>query len=197
MITSPLLSDIQLVQNIKNNFEVEESIKGLLDYHEKLINKISYKYVVPLTNSGSSIEEIEKEKYYIVYKAALSFNDKRKTKFSSYLGSFVRWYCLNRINRHEDWKFVSDTPFENLPELEAKNKTGEKINFEYIENLLDLFDDKKIKKLFELRFFSGDRLLSWNKIGKVMGGVSGQTVNNWYRKNIKVLQSRAASEYNK
>lgn len=190
------MSDIELVQNIKNNISVEESIQGLIDYHDKLINKISYKYVVPLVNSGSSIEEIEKEKQYIIYKAALSFNKKRKTKFSSYLGSFVRWYCLNRINRHDDWKFMSDIPLGDLPENESKVKFDNKVNMEYIENLLNLFKDKKVKKLFELRFFSGDKLLSWNKIGEMMGGISGQTVNNWYRKNIKILKSRALSEYN-
>ena len=190
------MSDIELVQNIKNNISVEESIQGLIDYHGKLINKISYKYVVPLVNSGSSIEEIEKEKQYIIYKAALSFNKKRKTKFSSYLGSFVRWYCLNRINRHDDWKFMSDIPLGDLPENESKVKFDNKVNMEYIENLLNLFKDKKVKKLFELRFFSGDKLLSWNKIGEMMGGISGQTVNNWYRKNIKILKSRALSEYN-
>jgi len=192
------MTDIELVKNIKNDVEVEESIKGLLEFHGKLINKISYKYVTPLHNSGSSIEEIEKEKQYIIYKAALSFNDKRKTKFSSYLGSFVRWYCLNRINGHDDWKFASDTPFENLPEFESeKHQSENKADKEYLHNLLNSLDDKKIKKMFELRFFSGDRLLSWNKIGKIMGGVSGQAVNNWYRKNIKVLKSRVASEYNK
>ena len=127
------MSDIELVQNIKNNISVEESIQGLIDYHGKLINKISYKYVVPLVNSGSSIEEIEKEKQYIIYKAALSFNKKRKTKFSSYLGSFVRWYCLNRINRHDDWKFMSDIPLGDLPENESKVKVDNKVNMEYIE----------------------------------------------------------------
>lgn len=184
--------DTEFVQNIKENKNVEDSIKGLIDLHQKLINKISYKYVMPLNQSGSSIEEIEKEKQYIVYKAALSFNDKRKTKFSSYLGSFVRWYCLNRINRSDDWKFTIDAPLDNVPEATSPDSS----TLEYVENLLNGFDDDKVKKVFELRFFSGDKLLPWNEIGSKMGGISGQTANNWYRKGVKLLRSRATSDSN-
>lgn len=183
--------DTELVQNIKENKDVEESIKGLIDLHQKLINKISYKYVNPLHQSGSSIDEIEKEKSYIVYKAALSFNDKKKTKFSSYLGSFVRWYCLNRINQTTDWKFTVDAPLDNIPEVAAPDSS----TMEYVESLLNGFDDDKVKKVFELRFFSGDKLLPWNEIGEKMGGISGQTANNWYRRGVKLLKNRAISNF--
>lgn len=181
--------DTELVQNIKNNIDIEESIKELLSFHSGLINKISGKYIQPLASSGSSIEEIQKEKEYIIYKAALMFKENKNVKFSSYLGSFVRWYCLNRINRNDDWKFISDEPFNNIAEEKIDTTT-----LEYVKNLLNNIEDKKVKKVFELRYFSGSKLLAWNKIGKLMDGISGQTANNWYRKGIKLLRSRAEAE---
>lgn len=184
-----MLSDIELVQNIKNNIDTEESIKGLINYHAPLINKIAYKYVSPLFNSGSSIEEILKEKEYIIYKAALSFKE-RGVKFSSYLGSFTRWYCLNRINRSEDWKHITESPLDHIA---AKHPIDE-TTMEYVKNLLDNFEDKKVKKIFELRYFSDSRLMSWNKVGKIMGGISGQTANNWFKKGLKLLKSRILSD---
>ena len=181
--------DIELVQNIKNNVNVEECIKELLSRHAALINKIAYKYVSPLFNSGSSIEEILKEKEYIIYKAALTFKE-RGVKFSSYLGSFVRWYCLNRINRNDDWKHITESPLDNIAADYPLDSTA----LEYVTNLLDNFEDKKIKKIFELRYFSDSKLTSWNKVGKIMGGISGQTANNWFRKGIKLLKNRIQAE---
>ena len=187
------MEDLDLVKNIQSNKEMEDSIKSLLDHHEKLINKISYKYVVPLANSGSNIEEIGKEKWFIVYKAAMTYKEKRGTKFSSYLGSYVRWYCLNKINQNEDWKHIKNEPLDHIILEEDDKKNDVAIN--YIKQLLDKFEDKRVKELFELRFFSSYKLLSWNKIGKRMGGVSGQTVNNWYKKAMRVLKSRVWAEY--
>lgn len=185
-----MLLDIELVQNIKNNIDTEESIKGLINYHAPLLNKIAYKYVIPLFNSGSNIEEILKEKEYIIYKAALTFKEEKGVKFSSYLGSFVRWYCLNKINRSEDWKHIIDFPLESI----VADQPIDEITLEYVKSLLNNFTNKKTKKVFELRYFSGSKLMSWDKVGKMMGGISGQTANNWYKRGLKLLSSRVLSD---
>lgn len=186
------MQDINLVQNIKENKNPDENLAILASKHSGLINKISYKYIKPLYDSGSSIEEIEQEKNYIIYKAAISFNENKKTKFSSYLGSYVRWYCLNKINRSDDWKFISETPLENIVDFPAEKIDSSSLD--YVKSLINKIEDEKIKKVFELRFFS-TKFLSWNDIGKQMGGITGQTVNNWYKKTIKLLKNRVAANH--
>lgn len=174
--------DLDLVNNIKQDILVDESITRLLNFHGALINRISSKYTTPLQNSGSSAEEIMKERFYIMYKAALSYKDDRKTKFSSYLGSYTRWYCLNKINKREKVEFVCDEHLENHPAEITDHSTKEHIYY-----LMDKIQDPKIKKVFELRYFSGGKT-SWGKIGKVMG-VSGQSCNNWFRRGLKLINN--------
>lgn len=187
-----MLEDIELVKNIKGDYETDKSINELVQKHGGLIAKISSKYIKPLHDSGSSIEEVFDERNYIVYKAALSFKEERKVKFSSYLGAYVRWYCLNKINQHEDWKFKTDEPLDNLGDIpndtDYKKNTAEKL-----EELLESIEDKKIREVFRLRFFSGRRLMTWDCIGKKMG-VSGQSVNNWAKKGLKLLKARVKRE---
>lgn len=131
------------------------------------------------------MEEIQQEKEFIVYKAARTYKDNRGTKFSSYLGSYVRWYCLNKINKSKDWKHFSDEPLETIPD-EEKDETIQ----EYINYLINSIDDKRTKRVLELRYFSGSKLLSWNKIGEMIGGVSGQTCNNLHSKALRLLGAR-------
>ena len=175
------MSDLDLVNNIKQDILVDESITGLLEFHGALINRISSKYTIPLQNSGSSAEEIMKERFFIIYKAAQTYKEDRKTKFSSYLGSYTRWYCLNKINKKEKCEFVGDEHLENHPAEIIDHSTKEHIHF-----LMEKIQDPKIKKVLEMRYFSGGKTPSWSSIGKVMG-VSGQSCNNWFRRGVKLI----------
>lgn len=176
--------DIELVQNIKENKDSDASLKELLDHHVALMTRVSYKYAKPLLDAGSSIEEINQERLYIIFKAANSFKTDRKVKFSSYLGTFTRWYCLNKINRKESHQFTNDDLLENYP---AERVDGD--SKEHVHYLINKIPDKKIKKVLELRYFSGNvKLMSWNLIGKTLNpSVSGQTANNWHKKALKII----------
>ena len=176
--------DIEHVQNIKTGNDSDSSLKELLSRHAALMTRISYKYAKPLMDAGSSIDEINQERLYIVFKAASSFKVDRKVKFSSYLGTFTRWYCLNKINRKESHQFVNDEFLENHPAEQVDGDSKEHIHY-----LINKIPDKKIKKVLELRYFSGNvKLMSWNLIGKTLEpAVSGQTANNWHKKAIKII----------
>lgn len=176
--------DTELVKNIKQGKDEDESIKQLLSYHGGLLNRISFKYSKPLSDAGSSFNEVFNERHYIVYKAAMSYNESRKVKFSSYLGSFTRWYCLNKINRTENWRFVSDEFLENHPAEPVDSNTKDHVSY-----LMEKISDEKIKKVLALRYFSGNnKQPSWAKIATELG-VSGQTCNNWARKGLKLINS--------
>lgn len=183
------MSDLELVNSIKQNIDAEESINELLVKHGGLITDISSRFTKLLNDSGSSIEELNRERAFIVYKAATTYKEGKKTKFSTYLASYVRWYCLNKINKSDDWKHVGEENLDNVS-IEKKDETA----LEYIRHLLDRFEDPKIKKVFELRYFSGPKLMSWGSIGEIMG-VSGQAVNNWHGRSLKLLRNRAKSDY--
>jgi RNA polymerase sigma factor (sigma-70 family) len=170
--------DSDLIKNIKQNIFADDSINELLNRHAGLINQISSKYnhLIP------EPQEFLKEKHYIIYKAALSYKENKNTKFSSYLGSFTRWYCLNKINKHKLPPLNDDVVLENLPEnKEDIAEISERAAF-----LLNQIKDKRIKKIFEMRYFHNSKTLSWEKISEHFG-ISGQTCNNLHRKGLKII----------
>jgi len=176
--------DQELVFNIKRDIEAEISIKELASRHGALISKITSKYATSLLNVGSSVYDIENEKLFLVYRAALSYNEEKKTKFSTYLASFVRWYCLNKINKSDNLNYLDEAHIKELPSESSSNDT-----LEYVTHLINSLDDPRMKDVIKLRYFSDAKLMSWNDIGTKLG-YSGQACNNWFKKGLKVLNAR-------
>ena len=65
---------------------------------------------------------------------------------------------------------------------------------EYVLNILSQLKDKRIKKIFEIHYFSGTRkCITWEKIGKNMD-VSSQTAINLHNKGRKMLVRKIKSK---
>ena len=60
-------------------------------------------------------------------------------------------------------------------------------------NILSQVKDKRIKKIFELRYFSGEAKLTWNKISDSLG-ISIQTAINLHERGRKILRKKVSSE---
>ena len=75
----------------------------------------------------------------------------------------------------------------NQPHPDSGQSQERQDTLEYIFNLLSQLKDKRIKKVFELRYLGGDGKESWSKIGEDMG-VSTQTAINLHDRGTKVLR---------
>jgi len=64
---------------------------------------------------------------------------------------------------------------------------------EFIFNLLKQLKDKRIEKIFKLRYFSERKNMSWSKIGKRLN-ISTQTVINIHNRTIRFLKNKLESE---
>ena len=187
------IEDSTLVKRVKRK-KCNKSLKELIDRHSPLCYDIYKKYSAAMQSSGGCLSDIYGEKDYIVYKSAVSFDPDKKTKFSTWLGNQVRYYCLNLINgnKHicvgdENLDFYVDQKTEQ----DKRDIAGE---IDYIFNLLSQLHDKRIQKIFKLRYFHGAKnKMPWVKVAKELE-VSTQTPINLHNKGVEIIFKKVKSK---
>ena len=74
--------DIELVNNVQED-NCQQSLKELINRHSALCYNVYQRYGNTLTSSGVCFDDVVKEKDYIIYKSAMSYNPEKNTKFTS------------------------------------------------------------------------------------------------------------------
>ena len=185
--------DVTLVKRVKGR-GCNESLKELINRHSPLCFDIYKKYSSAMQASGICLADIYGEKDYIVYKSAVSFDPTRKTKFSTWLGNQVRYYCLNLINNNRYIR-VDDESLDFFVDQKTEEDRKEvKGEVDYIFNLLEQLQDQRIKRIFKLRYFHGEKKkMPWVKVAKILE-VSTQTAINLHNKGAEIVCKKIKSK---
>lgn len=185
-------SDLELIEKVKNG--CEESFSKLIKKHSGLYYRISKKFLVPLSKINISQDDIDAEKPSIFYDAITTFNPD-KAKFNSWLGNVTRYYYLNKISKHKRETFPGDVNvLENSDDFDFNINLTD-VN-DYIDYILTELDDKRIKEIFRLRYFSnGSKLMPWEKVGESIG-LSRQQVLSLHNKTGELLKKKLQSTNN-
>jgi RNA polymerase sigma factor (sigma-70 family) len=190
------MTDLDLIKNIKNNKD-NESLKCLIHRHSGIFCEIIKRYQSFIAQKGHDPKDLYEDKHVIVYQSALSFNEDKNVKFSTWLGNQARYHCLNFLNKNAKFFPTEDKYLQNIIESGQDNKKDfNKENCEYFINVLKSLKDKRAYKIFKIRFFSSDKKKrSWNAIGKKLN-ISTQTVINIYNKHIDFLKIKSDKNFN-
>ena len=187
------LEDPTLIKNIQENND-ENSLKILVDRHTPLCHSLYKKYSPPMVASGVYIQDIIDQKDYIVYKSAMSFDPEKKTKFSTWLYNQVRYQCLNCINENGHYLSLETDKLNYLIEKNTPMPKEYKNINEYIFNIIDAYSDKRIKKIFKMRYSAdSNKKMSWNKIARKLN-ISTQTAINLHNKAIELVKNKIKSK---
>jgi len=177
----------KLINNIKNNIDIDSSLNALYILHSRIYYKIIHQYFSKDDYLDKKNELIAECKYHI-YFAAKEFDYSKNTKFSSYLGNKARWLCLGFFNFQKklskfDEKEPEKTEFSLVLDLIKKEA------FSQIIKEIKSNKDSRVAKIFEMRYFNGDsnKLTSWKIISKelhmsVQGCIN---IHNNFLKRIK------------
>lgn len=186
-------SDLSLIEAIKSNND-ETSLKILVDRHLPMFINLYKKYSTALEVSGICKDNLFKEKDYIVYKSALSFDLDKGSKFSTWLYNQFRYEFLNQINKNSTLVPTEDSKLTYLIESNSQNKPDVSKNInDYIFTILESLSDKRIPKIYFLRYFSGKKTMPWSKISKQMN-ISTQTAINLHNKAMKIVKNKIQSQ---
>ena len=188
-----ILDDNTLVKNVKEKND-EESLKMLIDRHSALCNSLYKKYSSSMINSGVYLQDIVDQKDYIVYKSAMSFDPCKNSKFSTWLYNQVRYQCLNCMNENSRYLTLETDKLNYIIEKQTPSQKEYKNINEYIFNIIDSCSDKRVEKIFKMRYLNGsNKKMPWNKIGKKLN-ISTQTAINIHNKAIKLLKTKVESK---
>jgi len=191
-------TDEEIISSIKNNKNVSSSLKTLIDRHSGICVSIINSYIPNNFNNGIK-QEIIKEKDYQIYQAALKFDSKKNTKFSTYLGLEVKWKCLNIYNKTKKQKTtaVESELIDHFNYFAQENQAsiwdGDVFNF--IIKKAETHPDKRVGKIFYLRYVVGQNnsVMPWKNVSKEIG-MSIQGCINIHNSMIKNFKNNIKKE---
>ena len=194
--------DEQLISNIKNN-ACNSSLNELINKHTGLCYDIYRKYLPSQELSGNFSINVENDKDFMIYKSAMSFDPSKKVKFCTWLGNQVRYQCLNLLRKKKSKSHVISLEEDKLEEMVARNdeyvynsacSNESKSLTEYVTSVINQMKDSRVRKIFDLRYFSKTgKKMPWQKIGETLG-ISAQTAINIHEKALILIRKKVNSD---
>lgn len=185
------ISDEKLIKKIISH-QCNESLKELVERHSGMIFNIGKKYC---TSCNLDLNELNDNKYWIVFNSAKSFDAKKGSKFSTWLGNQIRFFCLNFKNKNSKLVPIEDKHLEFF--INSSRKDDNINKKEIINNIIDLFNeisDPNTKKAIYYRYFHNkERILNYSEIAEILM-VTPQTVLNWHNKFINFAKKKLTNK---
>lgn len=191
-----ILSDSDLIENIKNSKNVEESLLELIDRHSGIYLEMVNSFLKNC-NNDSLKNDIVSEKDLIIYNSALKYDSSKGTKFSTFLGNEAKWTCLNASNRNKKFLELTDQNFDFHTLKEEKEVGKEDLKTQILTKFkkhLDVYPGKRVSKIFNMRYENTNKLTPWRKISKEMD-LSIQGCINIHNSALKTIAKKIKSEY--
>ena len=162
-------SDLTLICRIQDDNTDQESLSTLVDRHSGIYHSMVNQF---LSHPFYSIDKSQavKEKDYVIFSSAVSFNPEKNTKFSTYLANQAKWKCLNIINKKKRSNEMSmdDVPLSDEPFSESFiSQLNKQEAFSLLESTLEKEKDFRIKKIIDMRYnVDNNKLTPWRKIAE-------------------------------
>lgn len=189
------VKDENLIDNIKKQ-SCNDSLSELISRHSGICFSIGKKFTY---NNSSELCDLNDNKDWIIYSAAISFDSDKGAKFSTWLGNQVKFYCLNLKNKTSKYINTESSVIEYLINQKYNANFGKDNKTEIINTISDILDqikDENIKNAIYYRYFHNkNRILNYSEIAEILK-VTPQTVLNWHNKFIDLAKKKLTSTIN-
>ena len=185
------MNDLDLIEEVRNSGD-SSCFKEIVNRHSGIYLQMVHSYAPRETAIDNFYDLIDSKDSHI-YDAVKNYDEKRNIKFSTYLGNHTRWLCLNSSNRkrHLPMEDNFDSEFETQ---EPKEKADQDVLNE-IFSQLDSFEDKRVAKIFKMRYLNQKKKLTpWRKIAKDLD-LSIQGCINIHNSAFKKLKKTYQKKY--
>jgi RNA polymerase sigma factor (sigma-70 family) len=173
--------------------QCSKSLEELVNRHSGMIFNIGKKYCM---NCHLSLEDLNDNRYWIIFNAVKSFDPNKGSKFSTWLGNQVRFFCLNHKNKNTKLIPIEDIHLEYYINENSKkeNNCNKKEIINIIVDLFHQITDINTKNAVYYRYFyNKDRILNYSEIAEILN-VTPQTVLNWHNKFIKYAKKKLTTK---
>lgn len=176
--------EIKAIQDTDCN----ESLEKVINRYSPVFISMYSKYIKPLTDSGADPNDILSDKNLIIYESAKSFDSGQKSSFCTWLSNNVKYKCLHMINKQIKKQMLIDRVKKNRNQDNQDHPYKNIEMNKFIFNELNRIRDERIKSVYSLRYFSGEKM-TWATIGKRLG-FSSQTAINLHKRGAEILKRR-------
>ena len=189
-------TDLELINGVKEK-NCSDCLQELFDRHSAICVDVYSKYAGGLIKNSVILNDILQQKEYVIYKSAMSYNPDKGSKFSTWLANQMRYFCLNSMNKNrlvatED-ESMNAIVHSNILFTQGQDTLNEE-KVDFVKNIIAQVKDKRVIKIFKIRYFNGERKKTpWAEIAKEMG-VSTQTAINLHNKTIKLIRRKMDSK---
>lgn len=169
MNTNTKISDEELVKKVRD-YQDSYSLVELQQRHGGIVIDVARKFGAMQT--GNHMADLKDEVPYIIFKAAESFKEEFGIKFNTWVGNKTKYYCFKKIK--EESKYVRSSTEEtnnyldNYYDLDKELANQIREEASYIREIASYLKDKRILKMLDLRYFSGDDNMTFSEIGEVL-----------------------------
>ena len=186
------LSDDELISNVKTKL-CNDSFAVLSEKYEKVFYKICHKYSYALEKHGISVDDIFERKDEVLYERILKFDPSKGMRFSSYVGNYAKFLCLNSMTARKLLINYDDEEVKKfIEDNQQNNSLSDPPNYENLHYIYKSLKTKDLKDIIRLRYFNRDKL-NWNSISKILG-ISIQTAISRHNRAIKTLKMKIKSK---
>jgi RNA polymerase sigma factor (sigma-70 family) len=185
-------TDLELINGVKDK-NCSDCLQELFNRHSAICVDVYSKYSGGLIKNSVILNDIVDQKEYIIYKSAMSYNSEKGSKFSTWLANQMRYFCLNSMNKNrlvatDDESMNAIVHAGPFSPQDQSSTLEEKVDF--VKNIIAQVKDKRISKIFKIRYFNGSRKKTpWAQVAEQMG-VSTQTAINLHNKAIKLIKRK-------
>lgn len=183
-------TDLELVDKVQNK-QCNSSIKVLINRHADLFFSICNK----TCSRQPQLQEVIRDKEFVIWKAVTSFKADKNVKFSTWLGNMTRYHCLNFMKKESKYVEAPESTtsyFLSVIAHEQFARKAMKTKIDHVFTLLKGLRDKRIEKIFVMRYLAPDKM-TWKKIASEFR-LTPQTVISLHTKGRKFLKKKLDSE---
>lgn len=185
--------DNNLVQLVKRGGEnANDALNQLINRHSGVCLDSVKKYL----SSGSGNQEIYNDKDISIYKAALSFEEAKNVKFSTWAGQIMKFNCWRIFNETKNTSCYEPSDMDKLVE-EKSNAFGQLKSVENkeliddIRKCLEEYPNIKVKNIIMDRYFSGGKVATYKELAAKYG-CTQQNIHAKHREFIKWIRGKLA-----
>ncbi len=191
--------DIELISDIKEN-NSSDSLIELTSRHQGLVTEMIRKYSNENAQcSGVNFAELLQDKDFLIFEAVKDYKTKFNTKFSTWLGTKVRFHCLNTLKKQNKYYNPSDPEItESIIDSQSDCELNDKLiqeETEYIMSLVEQMRDPRIKIIIRQRYFSENKKdRSFDAIAKNLN-MSKQGVINIHSDFLNFIKKKVYAKF--
>ena len=186
--------DLKLIKLIKDD-NCNDSFKRLQEKHSNLFYSVCNRFT-----NRVDLDEVYKDKDFVMFKALTSFKEEKGAKYSTWLGNYTRYHCLNYIKNNHKYVITDEDKmihFFNLKSMDDYDlRYDPKNELDHAFDILDKLKDKRIFRIFKLRYLHNGPKLTWKEIAEKFD-LTPQTIINLHMKGRRILKKKMKKNLDK